>query len=152
VAGRGASHQAAQAPPIRAGTESELKNDKRILEMVNSAVEYTDMALKGASKLEAQKNLETLALRDGMGVMKAVTLDKTRLPAILDFAKQCGRMPTIVSTLGTAGKGIQMIDIALKFSDPDVYRGIETLVKAMRDPSRSWNINAQRLLENMKYE
>jgi hypothetical protein len=123
----GVSQSVGTKPPVVQSGKVQHDLDKQILEKISTAVEATDTTLKVASSLQPSRELVPLALRDGTGVVRSVVIERHRMPAILEFARQCGRTPTITSAVTIAGRSVQMLELAIKFSDPDVATGVSVI-------------------------
>jgi len=127
------------SPAVRAASDQQKERDKVILQQIENAAKAADGVSWLMRQLRPKSDFAYLALQDGLGRLRVVELETKRLPPLIEFLKVCGRTPTI------GLKGMQLVSLALDFSDPDVVNGIRALIQVWREPDIPANQQASQL-------
>ena len=139
IAAANAGVQFKNAPAIRATSDRQKERDKVILEHIETLAKVANGVSWLLRQLRPRSDFTYLALQDSLGRLRVIELEARQLPPLVELLKVCGRTPKI------GLQGLQLVSLALDFSDPDVVNGVKALVQMWREPDVPANKEARQL-------
>jgi len=139
IASANAGVQFRSAAAVRGASDQQKERDKVILEHIETVAKVANGVSWLMRQLRPKSDFTYLALQDGLGRLRVVELESRQLPPLVELLKVCGRTPRI------GLKGMQLVSLALDFSDPDVVNGVRALIQMWREPEIPANQEAPQL-------